>query len=212
MHTLQSGFHINFGNADVTKLFEGQGDHLIPCASQVLVESDLFVMAGRMLGHSFLHGGPGLAGISPAVVHMLLGGQMETTTLALEDCPDIDQRNTIQLLDGNTELSEEERAAVNSLCDMWELPRLTNQNRMYLHQHLLQHVILGRSSVQIKQIRKGIKETGIWPILSERRDVAESLFPREKDLICNPQIMLDHITWPGESVDEEDEDFPKDEG
>lgn len=73
----------------MTRLFEGQGDHLIPCASQVVVESDLLVMAGRMLGDSFIHGGPGLAGISPAVVHMLLGGQMETATLSLEDCLDI---------------------------------------------------------------------------------------------------------------------------
>ncbi|KAJ7995665.1 hypothetical protein DPEC_G00246930 [Dallia pectoralis] len=46
MQTLQSGFHINFGNADVTRLFEGQKDHLIPCASQPLIDSDLFLMAG----------------------------------------------------------------------------------------------------------------------------------------------------------------------
>ncbi|XP_056441380.1 uncharacterized protein LOC130378700 [Gadus chalcogrammus] len=95
MNALQSGFSINFGNADVTMLFEGQKDHLIPCASQPLLDSDLFMMAGRMVGHSFIPGGPGLAGISPAVVHMLLGGQLETATLVLEDCPDLDQRNTI---------------------------------------------------------------------------------------------------------------------
>uniref|UniRef100_A0A9J7XWT8 HECT domain-containing protein n=1 Tax=Cyprinus carpio carpio TaxID=630221 RepID=A0A9J7XWT8_CYPCA len=118
MQTLQSGFHINFGNADVTRLFEGQKDHLIPCASQPLIDSDLFLMAGRMVGHSFIHGGPGLPGISPAVVHVLLGGQLETATLVLEDCPDIDRRNTIQLLDGNRELSEDQKAAVNSLADV----------------------------------------------------------------------------------------------
>ena len=86
------------GNADVTMLFEGQKDHLIPCASQPLLDSDLFMMAGRLVGHSFIHGGPGLAGISPAVVHVLLGGQLETATLVLEDCPDLDQRNTIHLV------------------------------------------------------------------------------------------------------------------
>ncbi|XP_042607988.1 uncharacterized protein LOC109082021 isoform X1 [Cyprinus carpio] len=209
MQTLQSGFHINFGNADVTRLFEGQKDHLIPCASQPLIDSDLFLMAGRMVGHSFIHGGPGLPGISPAVVHVLLGGQLETATLVLEDCPDIDRRNTIQLLDGNRELSEDQKAAVNSLADMWELPRLTNLNRQYLHQRLLQHAILGRTASQIKQMRKGLKETGVWSILSERRDVAEAVFPCEKEVICSPQVMIDHIIWPtSEVVEDDDEEFP----
>ncbi|CAL8236937.1 unnamed protein product [Arctogadus glacialis] len=141
MNALRSGFSINFGNADVTMLFEGQKDHLIPCASQPLLDSDLFMMAGRMVGHSFIHGGPGLAGISPAVVHVLLGGQLETATLVLEDCPDLDQRNTIHLLEGINELSEDQKADVNSLTDMWELPRLTD-NRRYLHQQLLQHAVM----------------------------------------------------------------------
>ncbi|CAL8270011.1 unnamed protein product [Arctogadus glacialis] len=207
MNALRSGFSIHFGNADVTMLFEGQKDHLIPCASQPLLDSDLFMMAGRMVGHSFIHGGPGLAGISPAVVHVLLGGQLETATLVLEDCPDLDQRNTIHLLEGINELSEDQKADVNSLTDMWELPRLTDKNRRYLHQQFLQHAILGRTSSQIKQMRKGFKETGVWPILSERRDVAEAVFPSGKEVICSPQVMIDHIIWPTESVDEEDEDY-----
>ncbi len=62
------------GNGNGSALFEGQADHLIPSTSQVLLQSDLFVMAGRILGHSFLHGGPSLAGVSPAIVHVLLGG------------------------------------------------------------------------------------------------------------------------------------------
>ncbi|KAI9534200.1 hypothetical protein NQZ68_016919 [Dissostichus eleginoides] len=80
------------GNGTSTLLFEGQVDHLIPCTSQVLVQSDLFKMAGRMIGYSFLH-----RGLSPAVLHVLLGGSRETTTLVLEDVADIDIRETIQL-------------------------------------------------------------------------------------------------------------------
>ncbi|CAL8236939.1 unnamed protein product [Arctogadus glacialis] len=56
-------------------------------------------------------------------------------------------------------------------------------------------------------MRKGLKETGVWPILSERRDVAEAVFPSGKEVICSPQVMIDHIIWPTESVDEEDEDY-----
>lgn len=51
-----------------------------------------------MVAHSFLHGYPGLPGLSPAVVHVLTGGMPETTTLKLEDCLDLDNQNTLQLV------------------------------------------------------------------------------------------------------------------
>lgn len=70
----------------------------MPSASQFLVESDMFVMAGRMVGHSFVHGGPFLSGLSPAVVHVLFGGSPETATVTPEDCPDLDIRETIRLV------------------------------------------------------------------------------------------------------------------
>ncbi len=83
---------LSSGNTDTTLLFEGESDHLVPSTSQILVESDMFMMAGRMVGHSFIHGGPCLSGISPAVIHVLLGRPPETATIQLQDCPDLDHR------------------------------------------------------------------------------------------------------------------------
>lgn len=40
----------------MTTMFEGQRDHLVPALSAALIESDLFVVAGRMIGHSAIHG------------------------------------------------------------------------------------------------------------------------------------------------------------
>lgn len=85
-------------NSNGTRLFDGQPGHLVPSASHFLVESDMFLLAGRMVGHSFLHGGPCLSGLSPAIVHVLLGGSPETATVTLEDCPDLDIRETIKLV------------------------------------------------------------------------------------------------------------------
>lgn len=51
-----------------------------------------------MIGHSFLHGGPLVPGISTAIVHVLMGGPIETAEIKLEDCPDLEQRRTIQLV------------------------------------------------------------------------------------------------------------------
>ncbi|KAL7400189.1 hypothetical protein ABVT39_007989 [Epinephelus coioides] len=78
------------GNGPVTKVFDGQSDHLVPANSAVMVESELFLMAGRMMGHCFLYGGPGVPGLSPAIKHVLCGGPIETATVTIEDCPDVD--------------------------------------------------------------------------------------------------------------------------
>lgn len=88
------------GNTAVTTLFEGQADHLVPSLSAALLECDLFVMAGRMVGHSAIHGGPPLSGLSLAVIEALTCGAKEkaTSKLCLEDCPEIDQRETISLV------------------------------------------------------------------------------------------------------------------
>ncbi|XP_058630085.1 uncharacterized protein LOC131539495 [Onychostoma macrolepis] len=96
MHKLQHGFTVDFGNASSTLLFEGQPDHLIPSTSQVLAQNEMFTMAGRMIGHSFLHGGPRLTGLSQAVLHVLLGGTPQTATITLDDVADIDIKETIR--------------------------------------------------------------------------------------------------------------------
>lgn len=41
---------------------------------------------------------------------------------------------------------------------------------------------------QIKQIRKGLKETILWPLISERPDVAPVIFPRESSAVLTPQV------------------------
>lgn len=84
------------GVADITFLFEGEQNHLVPFCSQTKLDSELFVVARCMIGHSFLHGGPLLPGISPAIIHVLVGGAIETAEIHLKDCPDLDQRHTIQ--------------------------------------------------------------------------------------------------------------------
>ena len=80
-----------------TLLFEGEQDHLIPSTSHLLLESDFFVVAGRMIGHSFLHDGPCLGGLSPAILHVLFGGSPEEATIDIKDCVDLDIRETIKL-------------------------------------------------------------------------------------------------------------------
>ncbi|KAG9270250.1 hypothetical protein AMEX_G15174 [Astyanax mexicanus] len=202
---LKAGFTINLGNAESTCLFEGEPDHLVPSSSQFLIEGDLFLVAGRMLGHSFLHGGPRLSGLSRAIVHVLVGDSPETATVQIEDCPDHDIREIIKLLDGDAELSDDERKAVLDLCLSWDLPGPTNTNRRWLFERLLWHAVIGRRLRQLKQIRNGLKETKVWSLLIERKDV--QIFPKESEYSLTPQILLPYIRWPTEnSADEDDDD------
>ena len=54
-----------------TIFFEGQTDHRLPIHDQALRITGSFKAIGRILGHSVLHNGPSLHGISPAIVHYL---------------------------------------------------------------------------------------------------------------------------------------------
>ncbi|KAL7380716.1 hypothetical protein ABVT39_022730 [Epinephelus coioides] len=90
------------GNAGATNLFDGEPDHLVPSSSAFIVDSDLFLMAGCMIGHCFLNGGPALTGLSPAIVHVLCGGTPETALMKINDCPDLDLREKITLVIGRT--------------------------------------------------------------------------------------------------------------
>ncbi|KAK6315427.1 hypothetical protein J4Q44_G00149560 [Coregonus suidteri] len=107
-----------------TLLFEGEPDHLVPAASEALIESNLFRVAGRMLGHTFLHDGPHVTGLSPAVIHVLFNGDPEMATVVTEDCPDLHIRSIIELLE-HEDLTPEQKDTVSDLSMSWDLPELT---------------------------------------------------------------------------------------
>ncbi|XP_051804191.1 uncharacterized protein LOC127534020 [Acanthochromis polyacanthus] len=167
-------------------------------------------MAGRMMGHSFLHGGFGFSGLSLPVLTLLTGGSIDTaaSALTLEDCPDTDYRETIGLLK-NAELSAAETSRVTDLCLSWDLPLPTSTNHIWLFQELLSHAVLHRIKQPVKQIRKGLKETGIWPLLVDRSDVHHIIFPRESKEELDPQV-IESITWPQPNYDsdEDGDDIP----
>uniref|UniRef100_A0AAV2K1G3 HECT domain-containing protein n=1 Tax=Knipowitschia caucasica TaxID=637954 RepID=A0AAV2K1G3_KNICA len=213
IHKLKHGFKKNLGNAALTTLFEGEMDHRVPTLSVAILECDLFSMAGRMIGHSAIHGGPPFAGLSAAVIDALVYGTREiaTTKLSLEDCVDLDHRQTIGLL-LKDDLSDEDSTRIKNLCMEWYLPVLTKDtNKVLLFQQLLCHAVLGRANEQIKQLRKGLKETGIWPLLVCRPDTIPLLFPREQEVTITSKAILESIKWPySEKRDDSDSDSDND--
>ncbi|XP_045075532.1 uncharacterized protein LOC123492747 isoform X2 [Coregonus clupeaformis] len=203
---LQFGFSLDLGGMGRTLLFEGEPDHLVPAASEALIESNLFRVAGRMLGHTFLHDGPHVTGLSPAVIHVLFNGDPEMATVVTEECPDLHIRSIIELLE-HEDLTPEQKDTVSDLSMSWDLPAVTKTNRRWLHNKLLLHAVVGRTMRQIKQLRKGLKDVMVWPLLTSRPDVVPLLFPKMAEMQFTPQMLLEKITWPVEDSDDEDFDL-----
>ncbi|KAJ8399105.1 hypothetical protein AAFF_G00414840 [Aldrovandia affinis] len=125
---------------------------------------------------------------------------MDTATIQLADVADMDFRVTIQKLDGHDDLTKEEKDDVNNLALFWDLPVVNTTNRSWLFQKLLQHAVIGRTKRQIKQIRRGLKDTRVLELLIERPDTVPLIFPRSANIAPSAQAILSNIVWPGEEA------------
>ncbi|CAH3180557.1 unnamed protein product, partial [Porites lobata] len=95
---IDEGIHSSCGKPVV--FLEGEADHRLPIHDQALRLTGAFKALGKMIGHSILHGGPGLHGLSPAAKHYLSTGRggfddQLPPPIELADIADIDLRNMI---------------------------------------------------------------------------------------------------------------------
>ena len=69
----------------------------LPIHDQSLRLTGTFKALGRIIGHSILHGGPGIHGLSPAVKHVLTSDSetYQPPPIVPEDIVDIDLRQMI---------------------------------------------------------------------------------------------------------------------
>ena len=76
---------------------EGQSDHRIPTHDHSLRLTGAYRAMGRIIGHSILHGGSGLHGLSPAVQNYLSSDADSDNPpiLTVEDIPDIELQQIV---------------------------------------------------------------------------------------------------------------------
>ena len=94
---VDEGIPSDSGRSKPLIFFEGESGHRLPVHDQSLRLTGTFRAVGRILGHSMLHGGPGLHGLSPAVKHILTT-DLESHQLPVivpEDISDMDLRSMI---------------------------------------------------------------------------------------------------------------------
>lgn len=78
--------------------FIGEADHLVPSTSLPVLNGDLFRVAGRIIGHSFLNKGPLLHGMSQCLFPLLVNKKQEDAVLQIIDCPDTDVTDIVCLV------------------------------------------------------------------------------------------------------------------
>lgn len=81
--------------------FEGEEEHKVPVHNQALRQTGSFKAIGRILAHSFLHGGPSLGGLSPAVKHYFTcmkghDGIVSPPPLEIKDIPDVELQGMLE--------------------------------------------------------------------------------------------------------------------
>lgn len=79
-------------------LFEGERDHFLPLHSIDALESNLFFYVGRLISHSFLHGGYPFVGMAQPVVRYIYSASVDEAIpiITLKDVPDLSIREDIE--------------------------------------------------------------------------------------------------------------------
>ena len=80
------------------QLFDGQEGHLLPLYGVDAISSGCFEMAGKLIAHSVLHGGPGMAGLSPVVIKYLVTGSIDEVKelVSIDDLYDPELQEILQ--------------------------------------------------------------------------------------------------------------------
>ena len=93
MKLLEEGFSLN----EKVIVLEGEADHKVPIANTMLRKTGIYETFGKRIGHSILHGGPGVYGLSAAVIHYwaFQNDKENPPSYSLKDVADIELRGII---------------------------------------------------------------------------------------------------------------------
>ena len=79
------------------QLFFGVCGHMLPLCSLDVLSGGCFLMAGKLLAHSILHGGSGLFGLAPTVVKCIATGYVDIAQalVTMDDLGDIELKTLL---------------------------------------------------------------------------------------------------------------------
>ncbi|CAB3999587.1 PREDICTED: uncharacterized protein LOC107356592 [Paramuricea clavata] len=172
--------------------FEGEEDHKLPTHDQSARSTGAFKAIGRIIGHSVLHWGPLLYGLSPVVKRYWTasasdgcdgsGAETILSSITLEDIPDIDLRGYIsQLEDVAPDVRIPEQLKEDLTPYVFESGLdidLLHSDRKLIAQGLMMYQVIDKRKQELDDILKGMNEVQLHSFLACCTvDVLESIFP-----------------------------------
>ncbi|XP_070532702.1 uncharacterized protein [Ptychodera flava] len=173
---------------EVMLLFEGEMDHKILVHDDILLGKEIFNVAGRMVQHSIMWGGPGLVGIAQSVKDYLRTGSQYEVVLSLTDIPDMEMRDALQKFNeskGNDlQKIQEIKEFISMLKDAGIVNTDVNEgNKEAIYQELLLHNIIRKRQCELDQFRRGFDSLSLVKFLKQHPGVCDVIFPQQKDSV-----------------------------
>ncbi|XP_078000281.1 G2/M phase-specific E3 ubiquitin-protein ligase-like [Glandiceps talaboti] len=169
-------------------IFEGEDDHKVPTHNQTLVDIQMYTMIGRMVQHSIIWGGPGLAGLAQSVKDYVTRGSIAEINLDINDVPDCDIRENIEsiMASSGDDLKKlgQTLEVMTMLADAGFVQRTVNDNcKHYCIQQLLLHNIIKRRQEELDQFRTGFNSLSLAEVLCRSTEIVRIIFPRQADIV-----------------------------
>ncbi|KAG7257295.1 hypothetical protein CRUP_008542 [Coryphaenoides rupestris] len=215
MAKLQCGFELSIDGPGKTIFFTGESDHQVPSTSRALIDSGLFMVVGKMVGHSILHGGPGLCGVSRSLLHPLIGQEGEEY-LSINDCPDMDVREIIEemileriIWPAASDSESDEEFDIGSKCSITGYLReyiqeATSNELCNLLKFWVGWAVLPQSLyVKVKSVSLPTAVTCFETLHLPGHYTSFDKFKRD----LQASMILERIIWPAASDSESDEEF-----
>ncbi|XP_078000538.1 tenascin-N-like [Glandiceps talaboti] len=171
---------------NVAFLFEGQEDHKVPVHDQVALDKNLFEIIGRMVQHSILWGGPGLAGLAQSVKDYVTHGHELMISLNINDIPDMDIREKLQKVmdcsDDNLKELATDPIVLEMMVNAGYGNRLINKDRKQVAiQDILLYNVIRKRKAELVQFRSGMNCLSITKLLQQNEKITDLIFPKQEE-------------------------------
>ena len=181
-------------------LFTGTANHLVPVHDWDLLEDGNFILVGKMIGHSLIHGGTGFVGMSRGIVKYIETESVDVAAASIttEDIPYTDVQAQVGKIidtpdDGLSKLWMNDSLLIDTL-QQAGVQKLEAKNKEKAVQQILLHQVLLKRKYEVDDIIKGLKTLSLTEFLKRHPCVSPLLFPTESDVAVPTSVVLDKLT------------------
>ncbi|XP_068697998.1 uncharacterized protein [Montipora foliosa] len=193
--------------------FGGQDGHLLPLYGVDAISSGCFETAGKLVAHSVLHGGPGMAGLSPVVIKYLVTGSIDEAKelVSIDDLYDPELQEILQTkfkeetkiknIDSNLKGKLEDILVKHGLKDV--VP-LTDVNKAKAIKDLLIAEVLITRTLALDSFFKGLNVHGLGDLFRKHPGVVSYVLPTKEEASVGVELFKGKLVFCDEDLNDEE--------